>query len=263
MIGDLTVFLEGSLVYWKIFPVAILVASLANSSGFGGGIIFQPIFIGIMGLHPAQGVATGMLTELCGMSSGAIRYFKQRQIEFEIAFSLILFGVPGLIIGNHLLTILSPNILKIIFGTLVFIVAVWTIVSAIQKKKGTRAGIDVDEVYPVFWVPFFGGVSSGVSAVGTAESMFPLLERYLGVQPHRAIATAILIEASMNWLATALNLSSGLIRWEVALYTIPGVIIGGQIGPRIAKWLPSLTLKYLFGSAIAITAIHMVYKSVS
>ena len=83
----------------------------------------------------------------------------------------------------------------------------WTLVSAIQKKKGTRYGIEVDEVYPVFWVPFVGGISSGVSAVGTAESMFPLLERYLKVQPHRAIATAILIEASMNWLATALNLS--------------------------------------------------------
>lgn len=261
MIADLLVFLEGSLIYWKIFPVAIVIASLANSSGFGGGIIFQPIFIGIMGLHPAQGVATGMLTELCGMSSGAIRYFKQGQIEFDIAFTLILFGVPGLIIGNHLLTILSPDILRIIFGTLVFIVAVWTLVSTIQKKKGTRYNIEVEEVYPVFWVPFLGGVSSGVSAVGTAESMFPLLERYLKVKPHRAIATAILIEASMNWLATALNLSSGLIRWEVAIYTIPGVIIGGQLGPRIARWLPALTLKYLFSTAIGITAIHMIYKS--
>lgn len=262
MIGDLVVFFEGSLVYWKIFPVAIVVASLANSSGFGGGIIFQPIFIGIMGFHPAQGVATGMLTELCGMSSGAIRYIRQRQIEFDIAFPLILLGVPGLIIGNHLLTILSPEILKIIFGALIFVIAIWTLTSAIQKKKGTRYAIGADEVYPVFWVPFFGGISSGVSAVGTAESMFPLLERYLKVQPHRAIATAILIEASMNWLATALNLSSGLIRWEVAIYTIPGVIIGGQIGPRIAKWLPSLTLKYFFATAIAITAIHMIYKSV-
>ncbi|MDH3973649.1 MAG: sulfite exporter TauE/SafE family protein [Deltaproteobacteria bacterium] len=261
MTGDILAFLEGSLIYWKIFPVAIVIASLANSSGFGGGIIFQPIFIGIMGLHPAQGVATGMLTELCGMSSGAIRYFRQKQIEFDIAFSLIIFGIPGLIIGNHLLTILSPGILKFIFGSLVLTIAIWTFVSAIQRKKGTRYAIGVDEVYPVFWVPFLGGISSGVSSVGTAESMFPLLERYLKVQPHRAIATAILIEAAMNWLATALNLSSGLIRWEVAIYTIPGVIIGGQIGPQIARWLPSLTLKYLFGTAIAITAIHMIYKS--
>ncbi len=164
-------FLADSLHNWYIFPIAVLVASLANSSGFGGGIIFQPIFIGLMGLTPAHGVATGMLTELCGMSSGAVGYYKQRQIEFEIAFPLILFGVPGLIIGNHLLTILNPDILKIAFGVIVFVVAIWTISSAVQKKFGTRAGVAIEEVYPVFWVPFLGGVSSGVSTVSRSTTV--------------------------------------------------------------------------------------------
>ncbi len=261
MIQGLIDHVAASFGNWYIFPIAVGIASLANSSGFGGGIIFQPIFIGVMGMHPAQGVATGMVTELFGMSSGASGYFRQRQIEYNIALPLILFGVPGLIVGNHLLTILNPDVLKIVFGAVVFVVAIWTLTTAVQKKIGTRAGVAAEEVYPVFWVPFVGGVSSGVCAVGTAESMFPLMERIFKVQPHRAIGTAILIEASMNALATTLNLSSGLIRWDVAVFTIPAVVLGGQIGPKIAKLLPSIVLKYAFGIAITVTAIHMMIKS--
>lgn len=260
MTFETSLFFSGFIGNWYIFPIAVVVATLANSSGFGGGIIFQPIFLGLFGLPPSQGVATGMLTELFGMSSGAFRYFTQGAIEFEIAFPLILFGVPGLIMGNHLLTILNPEVLKIIFGVLVLFVAIWTISSAIKKKQGNRSNVEIEEIYPVFWVPFIGGMSSGVSAVGTAETMFPLLERHLKVQPHRAIGTAILIEASMNCLATILNLSSGLIRWDIAVFTIPGVIIGGQLGPKVARWLPALALKYAFGAAVSITAIHMIYK---
>ena len=33
-----------SFEYWYVFPVAIVVAILANASGFSGGVLFQPFF---------------------------------------------------------------------------------------------------------------------------------------------------------------------------------------------------------------------------
>jgi uncharacterized membrane protein YfcA len=71
--------------YWYVFPFAILVAVTANASGFSGGVLFQPFFNFVLDLPMAQSIATGIATETVGMSSGAHRYVRMRQIDTQAA----------------------------------------------------------------------------------------------------------------------------------------------------------------------------------
>jgi len=115
--------------YWFMFPVAILTASMATSSGFGGAIIFFPIFIYVLKMSVPEAIGTGMVTELCGMTSGMIGYTRQKQIEFSMAFPMVLLTIPGVVIGLHLVMVLNEAILKIFFGLIVMCCAVWTFMS--------------------------------------------------------------------------------------------------------------------------------------
>jgi len=67
------------------------------------------------------------------------------------------------------------------------------------KTYGDREGFLTEEIYPFAWVPFVGGISSGLSSIGTAETVFPLLERVYKMNIHRAIATTVVVEGLAGW----------------------------------------------------------------
>ena len=69
-----------SFEYWYMFPVAVVIAILANSSGFSGGVLFQPIFNLFLQLPIQASVATGIATETVGMTSGTIRYIMYKMV---------------------------------------------------------------------------------------------------------------------------------------------------------------------------------------
>ena len=245
-----------------MFPVAICVAALATGSGFGGGIIFLPIFVYVLHMTVAQSVGTGMVTELCGMTSAMIGYVRQRQIEYGMAFPMVLLSIPGVVIGLHLAIVVNEAILKIFFGLVVMGCAVWTFASMVEKRYGNREGLNAEEIYPFSWVPFIGGVSSGLSSVGTAETIFPLLERIYKINVHRAIATTVVVEGLVGWVATSINIWEGQIRWDVAVFTMTGVLIGGQLGPIVNRIAPVSVLKVIFSVFVFLTGTKMIYDNI-
>ena len=66
--------------YWFMFPVSILVATLAMTFGVGGAVLFSPIFIvvfpllGVPTLSPATAFASSLLIMLVGFGSGLVGY---------------------------------------------------------------------------------------------------------------------------------------------------------------------------------------------
>ena len=90
-----------SFEYWYMFPVAVVVAILANSSGFSGGVLFQPIYNLFLNIPIQNAVATGIATETIGMTSGAIRYIYYKMIELPLGFTMVMLTIPGVVLGNH------------------------------------------------------------------------------------------------------------------------------------------------------------------
>jgi uncharacterized membrane protein YfcA len=178
-----------------------------------------------------------------------------------MAFPMVLLTIPGVVIGLHLVMVLDEAILKVFFGLVVTCCAVWTFASMAEKRYGNREGFLTEEIYPFAWVPFIGGISSGLSSIGTAETAFPLLERVYKMNVHRAIATTVVVEGLAGWVATSINIWEGQIRWEVAVFTMSGVLIGGQLGPIINRLAPGSLLKILFSLFVFLTGIKMIWDN--
>jgi uncharacterized membrane protein YfcA len=49
----------------------------------------------------------------------------------------------------------------------------------------------------------------------------------------------------------------GNLRYDILVFTVAGVLVGGQIGPRIAKYIPPRITKIIFG--VSVTAIGAIY----
>lgn len=244
-----------SFEYWYMLPVSIVVATLANSSGFSGGVLFQPIFYFFLNLPIQNSVATGIATETVGMTSGTIRYLYYRMIELPIGFTMIMLTIPGVVVGNYIMMIINENFIKLILALILLFVASLQLYSAIVKYYGNKKNIPVEDIYGYMWVPPLAGFFSATTGTGICEISQPLLERGMGVQLKRSNATAILVEAAGDWVITILNLHAGLIKWEIWIFAGIGVLIGGQIGPAISRYLPERFIKIIFCICIVIIGV--------
>ena len=85
--------------YWHCFPLAIFVCILATSSGFSGGVLFQPVFYFILKIPIAQSIATGIATETIGMTWGALNYVLLNDAKTKIDRRAIKSIAPFVIVG--------------------------------------------------------------------------------------------------------------------------------------------------------------------
>ncbi|HOP30184.1 MAG TPA: sulfite exporter TauE/SafE family protein [Spirochaetota bacterium] len=249
-----------SFEYWYMFPVSVIIAILANSSGFSGGVLFQPVYNLFLNIPIQNAVATGIATETIGMTSGAVRYIYYKMVELPVGFTMVMLTIPGVVLGNHALLVINGNLLKLVLGFIIIFIASMQFINALRKFYGTKENIPVEDIYPFMWIPPIGGFFSASTGTGVCELSQPLLEKGLNVKTKRANATAILVEATADWIITILNLQAGLIMWELWIFTGSGVLIGGQIGPYVARFLPVRLIKIVFSVSVIIIGIFYLYK---
>ena len=251
-----------SLEYWYMFPISVVIAILANSSGFSGGVLFQPLYNLVLNIPIQNAIATGIATEAVGMTSGALRYLWLKMVEVPIGFIMIMLTIPGIVLGNHALMVINGDFLKLILGVIILGVASLQLYTAIKKTFGKRSDIQIEEIYGKMWIPPIGGFFSASTGTGICEISQPLLERGLDVKTKRANATAILVEATGDWILTILNLHAGFIMSDIWIFTGLGVIIGGQIGPYVSKYLPDRIIKIIFSIAVIVIGVFYIVKGV-
>ena len=121
-------------------------------------------------------------------------------------------------------------------------IALYQLYLAGENKLGTNTHADLKILAkPVNrFYQFLAGAFLASTGTGVAEMHQPLFEEKAGLSILRANATAICIEAIADWVITLTNIKMGNLRYDILIFTLSGVLVGGggQIGPRIAKYLP-------------------------
>lgn len=251
-----------SFEYLYMLPVSIVIAILANSSGFSGGVLFQPIYNLYIGIPIQNAIATGIATEAIGMTSGALRYIWYKMVELPIFFTMIMLTIPGIVIGNNALMVVNTDLLKLILGIIILGIASLQFFSALFNTFGKRENLPIEDIYKFMWIPPIGGFFSATTGTGICEIAQPVLEKGLDLKTKRANATAILLEATADWVITILNLHARLIIPELLIFTGLGVLIGGQIGPYISRFLPDRIVKIVFSLSVVVIGIFYIVKGI-
>ncbi|NQU62070.1 MAG: sulfite exporter TauE/SafE family protein [Rhodospirillales bacterium] len=251
---------------------------------------------------PVAAIGVALLTETFGFSSGFVGYFRKQLIDFRVARALIVFAVPAGILGALLSHLANPEHLKLGYGALMILLAYILFrghgpeeretgqpMSGFWAKWLDRSGYKTEnrqttdhqgQVYEYkFHAPKkgaaalgLGGFLTGLLSVGIGEVVMPLLIRRYRIPVPVAAATSILVviitvmSASFTHISTMIA-EGGLsaVPWNIVCYTIPAVIIGGQIGPRLQGVIPSKTMERIIAGlflAIGAAMLWIVYRPV-
>ncbi|KKK70308.1 hypothetical protein LCGC14_2925290 [marine sediment metagenome] len=113
-----------TLQYWFMFPVAVLIATIAMAAGVGGATFFSPFFILALGLPPEVAIGTGLITEVFGFTSGLYAYARKRLIDYRLGLALLVTTIPLALLGTLAANWVESDILKVVLGMGLFAVAI-------------------------------------------------------------------------------------------------------------------------------------------
>ncbi len=259
--------LEGLFLYL----VGLGAATIANSTGVGGGVVFLPAFEylatgGHIAIMAGQIVGMSFIIQSFGMSTGSLRWLHRIHDHrsagtgippgvFLRMLTLVLgCALPAMLVTQALHTsppeaiLWSFKAISVALGLLVLITS-WLGRGRLQNRSHpTRA-----DYAALAFLSLIGGIATAFFSVGVGE----LVALYLFARNFPLVTTATLavIASAVSVLVGVWDhLLAGTQPWDILMYVIPGAITGGFIARPFAEFLGPMRLKVFAASWITLSS---------
>ncbi len=229
---------------WPLILVGIAGAGIGNITAIGGGLVFIPVLMFAYRADPVSALKLAFVTQAVGMTSGASGWLQRREVPLE----LLRWTVPSLVLGTLVSTFLfhpQPMLVKGLFGPVAVLTGLMTLVTL--DRKGQFDALPASAAAPVFIVSFIGGLITGWVAIGEGEIVAAFCLIAYRLNAAKAIGLGVVLLAINSLVLGGLHaLCFGGVPWDMAIFTILGVLWGGRLGPVLAQWMSIRGMKRVF-----------------
>ena len=255
------------LTFWFMFPVALLISTVALMFGIGGAVFFSPVFLILLGLEPRLAISLGILIEVFGFTSGLIGYAKRKLINYHLSSRILPFVLISAVAGAILGKIFPPISLEILLATLILFLGIISLkhdqnvkylhypLHHFLEERKEKNGVDREKIsWFDFWKDFkqkptlfitsaLGGLFLGLTSAGLGEINAYTFVKKLKMEIAFSAGSSVLIIATSAIFVSLFNISyfslsspqEAATILQIALFAIPGVVIGGQLGPMLSR----------------------------
>src|SRR5919199_5784739 len=100
--------------------VGLGAGTLGSVIGIGGGIIITPVLT-LMGFTPVHIASTSLIAVTSTSASSTIAYYRQKKIDYSTALKMVIFSIPGSIVGAFISNSVSLEFFKLSFSILLML----------------------------------------------------------------------------------------------------------------------------------------------
>jgi uncharacterized membrane protein YfcA len=255
--------------YWFLLPVGIAIGALVMSAGVSGATLWVPVYLLWLKLDAPLAFWLGLLTMLFGFGSGLIRNWRDRTCDGPLVRRYLMFAIPAAIAGGWASAFFNQALLIALFGA--FLIVYSVVIGA--RALGMSAPADRHDRVPAS-IAIIGGAMTGLISIGIGILAMPSVLRHRSSSsPGTAIGSLVMIIFFTSTAATIGRIRPSLIAElrldlphivAITIWAIPAVVIGGQIGPRLAQMLPSERhARLYFSSVLLIVGVLTLMRAVS
>jgi uncharacterized membrane protein YfcA len=241
--------------YWFLLPVGIGIAVLVMSAGVSGAALWVPVYLLWLKLGAPLAFWLGLFTMLFGFGSGVYRNWRDGSYDGRLVRRFLTASVPAAFIGGWCAGLVNQKLLVELFGIFLLI---YSGAMAVHSMRGALPAGRRDSVgYPA---AVAGGALTGLIAIGVESLAMPIVLRHRSIRtPGEGIGSLVMIIFFTSLAAAVGHLRPGLVvelqrrvgqLFAILLWAAPAVVLGGQIGPRLAQKLPSERHARLYFSAV-------------
>jgi uncharacterized protein len=263
-----------------------LVGFALGLTGGGGGVFAVPLLVYGLGIAPREAVGISLAAVGGTALSGALPRLMNGDVEIRTGLLFSISGMLGAPIGSYISARMPENVLLVMFGGLMLVVA-WRMWEKARNPKlvtgvcvteseshQDRSACQRDEdgtlrltskcARLLVIVGLMTGILSGMFGVGGGFVIVPALVLFSGMEIHRAVGTSLFCIVLISISGVTSYLASGR---EMSLQTTFLFLIGGFVGMwlggLLAKRLKGPTLQKTFSVAVVLVALFVVWKTVA
>ena len=115
------------------------------------------------------------------------------------------------------------------------------------------------ENFKLYIIGILTGFINGLFGSGGGTIVVPTLVFILGLEDHKAHATAISIILPLTIISAGIYLMNNVISYSIMFQVLAGGLFGSYLGAKFLKKVPAKILRKVFGSVILYTAFRMIW----
>lgn len=259
------------LEFWFLFPVGVAVAICAMSSGIGGSSFWTPIYLLWMGLEPKVAFWVSLLTMLFGFGSGVYRNVRDSTINPYLIGRYLLVAGPATALGAFASARMAATWLVLGFAAFVLAYGAYLIREFARGNAGEARRKTHERIY--YPVGLVAGLLQGSIASGAGVLLMPTLLDHRRIRHHaEAVGSTVVLVFACSLVSVCFRIDEALFTTLVErsgdiagmiTFAAPGVVVGGQLGPRLAGWLPRRYLRLWVGLLLIGVGAVMAYRGLA
>ena len=245
-----------------IFLISFFSNTFSAFSGGGAGLLQLPALI-LSGIPYYQALSSHKLATVALGLGGSLRNYKSLRNDIGIARQILIFGLPGVILGTSIVKYILEQYLYLFLGIISILLALY---SFFKSDLGLSSGnIKLKLFHKIRFLifVFLVGILNGSISSGTGLLITILLIKTFRMDFLRAISLTFLTVGIFWNLTGAIFLSKiGWIPSNILILLIIGSFTGGYFGAHLSKLNGNRLIKKTYTTVCFLVGISLLIKSI-
>ena len=245
-----------------IFLISFFSNTFSAISGGGAGLLQLPALI-LSGIPYYQALSSHKLATVALGLGGSLRNYKSLRNDIGVARQILIFGLPGVILGTSIVKYISEQYLYLFLGIISILLALY---SFFKSGLGLSSGnIKLKLFHKIRFLIFIFlvGILNGSISSGTGLLVTILLIKTFGMDFLRAISlTFLTVGIFWNFTGAVFLSSVGPVPYNLLLILIIGSFTGGYFGAHLSKLNGNILIKKTFTTVCILVGISLLIKSI-
>lgn len=241
-----------------LFVISLVANGLSAMAGGGAGLLQFPALL-FLGLSFTVALATHKVASVALGVGATFRHLREKRLSWKFALHILIFGLPGVILGAMLILSVPDEIAKMVLGFLTMGLGVY---SWLKPELGlqTRARKFASWQWLVGGIVLFLiGLLNGSITSGTGLFVTLWLVRWYGLDYQRAVAyTLILVGMLWNGMGALTLAIQTPVKWEWVLPLVLGALLGGYLGAHLSIAKGSQLVKRCFEMVTVLVGLSLI-----
>ena len=245
-----------------IFLISFFSNTFSAFSGGGAGLLQLPALI-LFGVPYYQALASHKLATVALGLGGSLRNYKSLRDDIYVACQILIFGLPGVVLGASIVEFISEQYLYLLLGIFSILLAIYSFLKSDLGLSSRNNKLNLIHKIRFLIFIFLIGVLNGSISSGTGLLVTILLIKTFGMDFIRAISLTFLTVGIFWNLTGAIFLSRiGSFPTNILVLLIIGSFTGGYFGAHLSKLKGNKLIKKTFTIVCLLVGISLLLKSI-
>ncbi len=245
-----------------IFLTSLFSNLFSAIAGGGAGLIQLPALL-LFGLPYYKALASHKLATVALGIGGSIRNYRSLKKDLNIAFELLIFGIPGVFLGTLLVNYLSEDYLYFFLSIFSIFIGIYSFFRPTFGLKSKRENLSIKLKLKFYFLIFVIGILNGSISSGTGLLVTILLVKVIGMDFLSSISLTFLTVGIFWNAAGGVALTRmGSLQFNILLILLIGSFLGGYFGAHLSNLKGNKLVKKFFTTVCLLVGLSLFFKSI-